>query len=50
MNIQQKTASEVAGTETVMADNEELDTPQQQDISNVFAAAYLSSSSSSDSD
>ena len=32
-----------------MADNEELDTPPPQDISNMFAEAYLSSRSSSDS-
>ena len=32
-----------------MADNEELDTPQPQYISNVFVAADLSSCSSSDS-
>ena len=32
-----------------MADNEELDPPPPQDISNVFAAAQFSSRSSSDS-
>ena len=32
VNIQQQTTSEVADTETVMADNEELDTPTPQDI------------------
>ena len=40
---------EVADTETVMADNEDLDSPPPQDISNVFAAVDLSSCSSSDS-
>ena len=49
MNIQQQTTSEVADTETVMSDNEELDPPPSQDISNVFAAADLWSRSSSDS-
>ena len=44
-NIQQQTTSEVANTETVMTDNEELDLPSPQDISNVFAAADLSSRS-----
>ena len=43
VNIQQRTTSEVAYTETVMAYNEDLDPPQPQDISNVFAAAELSS-------
>ena len=42
-NIQQTTTSEVANTETVMAYNEDLDPPSPQDISNVFAAADLSS-------
>ena len=32
-----------------MADNEEIDTPPPQDISNVIAVAELSSCSSSDS-
>ena len=41
MNIQKPTTSEVANTETVMADNRDLDPPQPQDISNVFATAYL---------
>ena len=50
MNIQQKNTSEVANTETVMADNEEIGPPPPQDISNMFAAADLSSHSSSDSD
>ena len=36
VNIQQQTASEVANTETLMADNEDLDPPPPQDISNVF--------------
>ena len=49
MNIQQQSTSEVADTETVMADNEELDPPLPQDISNVFAAEEWSSHSSSDS-
>ena len=42
-NIQQKTTSEVANTETVMVYNEDIDPPPPQDISNVFAAADLSS-------
>ena len=50
MNIQKQTTSEVADTETLMADNEDLYTPPPQDISNVFAAADFSSHSSSDSD
>ena len=49
VNIQQQNTSEVDDTETVMAYNEDLDPPQPQDISNVFAAADLSSRSSSDS-
>ena len=49
MNIQQKTTLEVAYTETVMAYNEELYPPPPHDISNVFAAADMSSHSSSDS-
>ena len=49
MNIQQPTTSEVADTDIVMADNEELDPAPHQDIYNVFAAAYLSCCSSSDS-
>ena len=48
-NILQPTTSEVSNTETVMAYNEDLDLPPPQDISNVFAAADLSSCSSSDS-
>ena len=48
MNIRQQTTSEVADTETVMADNEELDPPTTQDIPNVFAAKDLLSRSSSD--
>ena len=48
MNIQQKNTSEVANTETVMADNEELDPPPPQDIYNLFAAAYFSYHSSYD--
>ena len=42
-NMQQQTKSEVANTETVMAYNEDLDPPPKHDISNVFAAADLSS-------
>ena len=49
VNIQQQTTSKVPNTETVMADNEEIDHPPPQDISNVFAAADFSSRSSSDS-
>ena len=37
-NIQQQTTSEVANIDTVVADNEELDPPPPQDISNVFTA------------
>ena len=47
-NIQQPTTSEVANTETVMAGNEDIDTPPPQDILNVLAAAKLSSQSSYD--
>ena len=43
MNIQQQTTSEVSDTDTVIADNEELQPPPPQDILNVFAAADLSS-------
>ena len=50
VNIQKPTTSEVSNTETVMADNKEIDPPQPQDISNVFAAVDLSPRSSSDSD
>ena len=49
VNIQQQTTSKVADTETVVVFNEDLDPPPPQDISNVFAAADLSSRSSSDS-
>ena len=49
MNIKEPTTSEVANTETVMAYNEDPDTPSPQDISNVFAVTDLSSQSSSDS-
>ena len=48
-NIQQPTTSGVANTETVMAYNEDLDPPPPHDISNLFAAADLSSQSSYDS-
>ena len=50
VNIQEQTKLEVANTDTVMSDNVDLDPPPPQDIYNVFAAAYLSSRSSSDSD
>ena len=50
MNIKQQTTLEVADTEIVMADNEELDSTPLQDISNLFAAADLSYCSSSYSD
>ena len=49
MNTQQQNTSKVTNTETVMADNEEIDPPPPQDISNVFPAAELLSLSSSDS-
>ena len=49
VNIQQKTTLEVDNIETAMADNEDLDPPSPQDISNVFAASDLLSHSSSDS-
>ena len=49
VNIQQPNTSEVADTDIVMAYNEDLDPPPPQDILNVFAAAELSSHSSSDS-
>ena len=49
-NNQQPTTSEVANTETVMAGNEDIYTPPQQDVSNVFAAADLLSQSSYDID
>ena len=47
-NNQQPTTSEVSNTETVMAGNEDIDTPSPQDILNVFADADLSSQSSYD--
>ena len=47
-NIKQPNTSKVANTETVMAGNEDIDFPTPQDISNVFAAADLSSQSSYD--
>ena len=47
-NNQQPTTSGVANKETVMAGNEEKNTPPPQNISNVFAAADLSSQSSYD--
>ena len=43
VNIRQQTTFKVAYTETVMAYNKYLDLPPPQDISNVFAEAYLSS-------
>ena len=49
MNIQYQTTLEVANTEKLMADNEELYPPPQQDIQNVFTAANLVSCLSSDS-
>ena len=49
MNIQQQNTLDVSDTETLMADNEDIDPPPPHDISNVFAAADLSSCSSSDS-
>ena len=49
MNIDQITTLEVADTDTVMTYNEDLDPPSPQDKSIVFAAADLSSRSSSDS-
>ena len=49
MNIQQPTTSEVSDTETVMAYNEDLDTPPQQNILNMFSAADLLFQSSYDS-
>ena len=39
---------EVADTETVMANNEDMDPTPPQDISNVFVAAEFLSNSSSD--
>ena len=50
VNIQQHNTSKVADTDTVMTDNEEIDPSPPQDIMNVFAAADLLSSSSSDLD
>ena len=47
-NIQRLTTSEVSNIETVMAYNKDLDPPSPHDISNVFAAADLSSQSSYD--
>ena len=47
-NIQQQTTSEVDNTETVMTGNKDIDPPTPHDISNVFAAAELSSQSSYD--
>ena len=49
VNIQQPTKSEVADTDTVMDYDEDLDPPPPQDISNIFAAADMSSHLSSDS-
>ena len=48
-NFQQQTTLEVANTETVMDYNEDLDPPPPHNISNVFAAADLTSQSSYDS-
>ena len=47
-NIQQQTTSEVGNTDTVMGYIEDIDPPPPHDISNVFAAADLSSQSSYD--
>ena len=47
-NNKQPTTLELANIERVMAGNEDIDTPPPQDISNVFAAADLSSQSSYD--
>ena len=44
-----QTTPEVDNTETVMGYNEDIDSPLPHDISNVFAAADLSSQSSYDS-
>ena len=49
INIQQQNTLEVANTYTVITDNEEPYHLQPQDILNVFAAAELSSCSSSNS-
>ena len=49
VNIQQQYTMKVSNTETVMADNEELDPPPPQNILNVFAAADWLSCSLSDS-
>ena len=49
MNIQQQNTLDVSDTETLMADNEDIDPPPPHDISNVFAAADLSYQSSYDS-
>ena len=49
VNIQQRTTSELANTDKMMADIEDLDPSPPKDIYNVFAAADLSSRSSSDS-
>ena len=48
INIQQLNTPELSNTETVMADNEDLDPPSPQDILNLFAVADLSSCSSYD--
>ena len=48
VNIQQQTTLEVSNKETVIYDNEDLDTPQPQDILIFFATEDLSSFSSSD--
>ena len=49
MNIQQPTKQEVAGTDTVIDYNVNIDPPLPQGILNVFAVAYLPYHSSSDS-
>ena len=49
VNIQKQTTLELANTETVIAENEELDPTPRQDISNEFAVVDLLSRSSSNS-
>ena len=49
MNIQQQTTLGLSDTETMMADNEEIDHPPPQDTSIVFVEADLLYRSLSDS-
>ena len=49
MNIQKPSTSEVADTETVMDDNEDIDPPPPQDVLNAFSSTELSDQSSYDS-